>query len=124
MSEMDEIPELTLMPVDDVAWQNDMYMAQGQQVCVGYDGAVRPFEIPLSVRKGWAKSGQKNPYTNRVEAELIDREAARQMQREWAEAILAESDGENSLAAAMAHGILSAKPPWWRRWLRAAGLGV
>jgi P2-related tail formation protein len=64
--------EPTLIPLDDVAYQNDWYKAQGQQVCVGGDGIVRPFNIPLSVRKGWARNGVANPYTNRVEVELID----------------------------------------------------
>jgi hypothetical protein len=65
--------DAVLIPVDHVAWQNDMYMAQGQQVCVGYDGVVRPFTIPLDVRRGWAARGQANPYSNRVETELLSR---------------------------------------------------
>lgn len=75
--------DATLIPLDDVAYQNDWLMAQGIQACVGYDGVTRPFTIPLAVRQGWAKAGIKNPYTHRVEVELLDTPEPPRRKRWW-----------------------------------------
>lgn len=62
----------TMVPMAEVGQRNQELMDAGIQACYGgSDGRLRSFEIPMSVRIGWAKMGQENPYLHGVETGLM-----------------------------------------------------